>query len=161
MKRRLVAFVGGFCIAMLVVTAVNAKKPANPSESEAECITFTGNLVGDQQVEGCCPNAGPWPAYEMELKFSVGTHPPETYVGHVFMNYFGAGRNRKYIVQFWTEDFGIEVIGGVIENDRKSKKLTVTFTDEDCLDLDTGAFITRVSFVLVRTSDLDGCPVVD
>ena len=28
-------------------------------------ITFEGDLEGDQQVSGCCPNAGPNPEYTM------------------------------------------------------------------------------------------------
>ena len=79
-----------------------------------------------------------------------------TYDGHIFLNNYGVGKNRKYIVQFWTEDFNIEVIGGVLDNDKKNKVLTVTFTNAPCTDFDRN-FIANVSFVLVRTSDHSYC----
>ena len=160
MKGRLVAIIGIFCIAILIVSAANADKPPKPDKTTAECITFTGDLIGHQQVEGCCPNAGPFPAYTMTLALDSSL-PDGTYEGELFINYYGAGRNRKYIVQFWNDDLGvaIEIIGGVIDNDKKNKVLTVTFEDE------TGWYsindipipIPNVSFVLVRTSDLAYC----
>ena len=81
----------------------------------------------------------------------------DTYEGQLFINFFGAGRDQKYKVQFWNDDIAIEIIGGVIDNDKKNKVLTVTFTDETCVDLYTKSFIAEVSFVLVRTSDLSHC----
>ena len=78
-----------------------------------------------------------------------------TYDGHLFMNNYRVGKDRKYIVQFWSETLGgIEIIGGVKEEDKKNKTTTVTFTDEDCVDMETGTFIAVVNFVLVR----DGRP---
>jgi hypothetical protein len=164
MKGRLAAFVGIFCIAILIVSGANADKPPKPpkppqpGETTAECITFTGDLNGRQQVEGCCPNAGPYPVYTMILN-NLGWLDG-TYEGQLFMNYHGAGRNKKYIVQFWNDDLGIaiEIIGGVIVNDRKNKVLTVTFEDETGWDLINDIPIPDVDFVLVRTSDLTDCP---
>jgi len=160
MKGRFVSFVGIFCIAILVVSAANADKPPKPpkpDETTAECIIFTGDLNGRQQVEGCCPNAGPFPAYTMTLE-NLGLLNG-TYEGHLFINFFGVGRNQRYIVQFWNDDIGvaIEIIGGDIVNDKKSKVLTVTFEDETGWDLIRGVPIPNMSFVLVRTSNLAFC----
>ena len=63
MKRRRVAFVGIFCIAILMVFSADAKKPPRPGDTAKECFVFTGDLEGSQVVEDCCPNAGPFPAY--------------------------------------------------------------------------------------------------
>jgi hypothetical protein len=153
MKKRLIAFVGIFCMAILIVSSADAqRKPEKPSKSNTEWIAFDGDLVGGQEVEGCCPNAGPWPAYTMTLLFKVGDFPPGTYDGQLFINTYGAGRNHKYKVQFWNNEIGlfIEIIGGVIDNDRKNKVLTVTFTDEECVDGWTGNHIAYVTFTLVR-----------
>jgi hypothetical protein len=90
MKGRLAAFVGVFCIALLIASgayAVKPDKPIKPPKPEKpdqpnltiECIVFTDNgddedlvhvyLEGGQDcaVVGCCPNAGPAPQYEMTL----------------------------------------------------------------------------------------------
>jgi hypothetical protein len=152
---------------MLAVAVTDAKskpektpKPEKPDQPNltTECIVFTGDLVGSQAVEGCCPNAGPFPAYTMSFPKGLShiIQPEETYDGLIFMNYYGAGQNRKFIVQFGTDEFGFEVIGGVIDRDRKSKVLTVTFEDETATDFDNN-FLATVSFVLVRTSDLSYC----
>lgn len=128
-------------------------KPDKPGKTKTEWIAFEGDLVGGQAVDGCCPNAGPWPAYTMMLKFKVPDFLPDIfYDGQLFINYYGAGRNQKYKVQFWNNETGlfIEIIGGVIERDRKNKVLTVTFTDEECVDGWTGARIAYVTFTLVR-----------
>ena len=63
------------------------------------------------------------------------------------------------IVQLWNDEIGvaIEIIGGVIDNDKKDKVLTVTFEDETGWDLTNDIPIPNVSFVLVRTSDLAYC----
>ena len=154
MKGRLIAFVGIFCIAVLIVSGQDAQdKPDKPVPSKAEWIAFDGDLVGGQAVVGCCPNAGPFPEYRMCLNFWVGTYPPGWYDGQLFINYYGAGRNRKYIVQFWNDalpGLAIEIIGGVIDYDKKNGVLTVTFTDELCVDLWTQAPIARVNFTLKR-----------
>ncbi len=159
MKGRLIAFVGIFCIAILIFSGANAKnkpdKPDKPGKSTAQWIEFYGeDLEGGQLVDGCCPNAGPFPPYTMTLKFGSYNFSPGTYDGQLFINYFGAGRNQKYKVQFWWDydnDLGIEIIGGVLDFDRKNKILTVTFTDEECVHIKTGTPIKSVNFTLVRS----------
>ncbi len=149
MKGRLIAFVGISCIAILIASGAYAK----PGESIRESIAFKGDLIGDQVVEGCCPNAGPFPEYTMTLGFWVGNFPPgTTYKGQLFINYYGAGRDRKYKVQFWSAHIGIQIIGGVIVEDRKNNVTTVTFTNEPCVDMDTTdqPIIEYVDFSLVR-----------
>ena len=154
MNARRVAIVGFFCVVSLVVFGANAKdkpdKPGKPDKSTTEWIAFAGDLVGAQEVEGCCPNAGPFPSYTMEVPNSVGLLPQGTYVGQLFINRFGVGRDQKYIVQFWNEVIAIEIIGGVITEDRKSKVLTVTFENETCVNLYNKSFVANLSFVLTR-----------
>ena len=118
---------------------------------KTELIEFSGDLVGRQPVDGCCPNAGPFPEYTMTLNKDVGCVPGGTIDGYLFINGYGAGRNHAYIVQFWSDDpeIFIQIIGGDIDYDKKSKILTVTFIDEDCVDYCTGT-TTLVSFTLVR-----------
>jgi hypothetical protein len=136
---------------MFVVTGLEAKKPDKPVQTPSEWIYFEGDLAGGEEVEGCCPNAGPFPEYTMTLDFP-GDHPLDgTHDGYLFINNFGVGRDHGYIVQFWNDDIGIEIIGGVVDNDKKNKILTVTFTNQMCTDLYTGNNIAAVSFVLVRT----------
>lgn len=135
-------------------------KPFKPGKSEGEWIEFTGDLVGGEVVKGCCGNAGPFPPYNMILGFGSDNEeaffPPGYYEGWLFINYYGAGRNQKYKVQFWWDydlDLGIEIIGGVIDHDRKTKVLTVTFTNEECRHIKSDTPIhpnVPVSFVLVR-----------
>jgi len=154
MKGKLIAFVGIFCIASLVISGQEAQgKPANPAPSNAEWIAFDGDLAGGQAVVGCCPNAGPFPEYRMTLLFGGEKFQPGTYDGQLFINYYGAGRNRKYKVQFWNDalpGLAIEIIGGIIDYDNKTRVLTVTFTNEKCVDLWTGDLIATVTFTLVR-----------
>jgi hypothetical protein len=127
-----------------------------PGKSKTEWIEFTGDLVGAQPVDGCCPNAGPWPPYRMYLNFAVSDHPAGTwYDGHLFISGFGrGGQNRPgdYIVQFWTDDqdVAIEIRGGVGDFDKRTNVFTVTFTDELCVDMVTGQPITTVTFTLIR-----------
>lgn len=128
-------------------------KPDKPGESKTEWIAFEGDLVGGQAVEGCCPNAGPFPEYRMCLNFQVGNYPPGCYDGQLFINNYGAGRDHKYMVQFWNDalpGLAIKIIGGVIDNDKKNKVLTVTFTNEMCVDLWSGTPIKVVNFTLKR-----------
>jgi hypothetical protein len=126
-------------------------KKKHTDKAETELIEFTGDLVGyDDSVEGCCPNAGPFPEYAMTLVRDLGDFKAGYYQGYLFMNHYGAGRNRKYKVQFWNDDIAIEIIGGVIDNNKKTKVLTVDFTDEDCMDLFKETKIATVSFTLVR-----------
>ena len=129
-------------------------KPDKPGLPDPEWIEFWGeDLNGGQEVIGCCPNAGPWPEYTMTLLFDVSeVLTAGTYDGQLFINYYGAGRNQKYRVQFWKDydlDFGIEIIGGVIERDKKNKVLTVTFENEECFEYWTET-TTLVNFTLVR-----------
>ncbi len=129
-------------------------------KSKTEWIGFYGeDLFGGQAVDGCCPNAGPWPAYQMYLPNGWGNLPPGTYDGQLFINRYGAGRNRKYIVQFWNDDIGMgmEIIGGVIDYDKKNKVLTVTFEDATGWDYKNDTILPNMSFVLVRTQDLTDC----
>jgi len=153
---------------MFVVTGLEAKKggggkPDKPDQTKAECIIFTGDYFGDEVVEGCCPNDGPFPEYGMTLLFEVGTFLAGTYYdGQLFINRHGSGRDQKYKVQFWNDDFAIDIIGGVIDNDKKNKVLTVTFTNEEATLWVFGAgdpiqSQLPVTFELIRTSDLTWC----
>ena len=156
MKGKLIAFASVLCITSLMVSGANADKPDNPGKpgkTKTELIVFTGDLSGWQEVEGCCPNAGPFPQYAMTLNFAVGGFPASSYFdGQLFINNYGSGRDRKYKVQFWVADgIAIEIIGGEIYKDKKTKTLTVVFTDEMCVDLNTGEDIAEVDFVLTRT----------
>lgn len=173
MKGRLFAFACIFCIASLFVLGQEAQgkpdKPFEPGKLVGEWIEFYGegdiielwDLAGGEVVKGCCPNAGPFPPYTMTLGFDVPSMVPETpgysagtpIDGWLYINYYGAGRDQKYKVQFWTNyehDMGIEIIGGVINHDRKRKILTVTFTNEECVRIKTKTLIKYVNFTLIR-----------
>ena len=161
MKGKLVAFVGVFCIAMLIVSGASADKPPKPDKPDkpdrttTEWIEFTGDLAGGEVVEGCCPNAGPNPQYEMTLSEEAFGGLAGTYLGYLFINAYGTGQDAEYVVQFWhSSDFSFEIIGGVTEKDRKNNVTTVTFTGEDCTTQDRTEVIATVSFVLVRTPNL-------
>ena len=171
-----------FVSLMFVVSSLEAGKPdkpgkpPKPDQTTAECIIFTGDLEGAAVVEGCCPNAGPFPEYEMTLDLkdedrTTTVHYGE-YDGELFINNWGAGRNHGYQVQFWSWDWDteipvdgdicIEVKGGRIDNDKKSKVLTVSFNGEEahfCETDETGEVVTfpLVSFDLIRTSDQSYC----
>ena len=155
-KTRLTMFLAIFCIVILTASSQVAKgkpdKPENPGQSHTEWIEFTGDLIGGQPVDDCCPNAGPFPGYRMYLSFWVGDNPPGWYDGQLFINNYGAGRDHEYKVQFWNNELclWIEIIGGVIYSDRKTKVLTVIFTKEDCVDRFTDEIVKQVSFTLVR-----------
>ena len=148
MKGKLIAFASILCIASLMVSGANAGKPikgdepGNKGKTQTELIVFTGDLQGWAHVEGCCPNAGPFPEYELTLPVALviadGTYyPAGTYGGYVFMNGYRIGKDRGYKVQFWTDDLDlpatgpdhicIEIYGGVPDYDKKTKVLTVTF----------------------------------
>jgi hypothetical protein len=179
MKGRLIALLGiCICIAILIVSGPDTQgkkpdKPVEPDPPEIEWITFTGDLEGAQVVEG------PWgpdiyPEYTMTLSFDVGDElagplyiPAGTPInGQLWINHGHGTMRKKYIVHFWTDEFGIEIIGGVIDYDRKTEVLTVTFTDEECLmcenmEIDTATGVPTgecldpwisfdVSFILVR-----------
>ena len=160
----LVAMLFGF---VFVVTNATAKKPVkpppDPDQTTAECIVFTGDLMGKAEVEGCCPNAGPFPDYAMtlDLRYEDGTtaYYGGPYDGKLFINNYGAGRSHGYMVQFWNDDICFEAIGGLIDNDKKSKVLTVSFNGEEAYFCETDGvpIFPLVSFTLQRTSDLTYC----
>jgi hypothetical protein len=170
MKGRLVAFVGVFCGVVFAVSVADARpkpKPPRPGggkdKTRAECIVFVDNgkdddsdhvyLVGgeDCAIEGCCPNAGPWPLYEMTLNSVWYTDASgaellldnKAVIGHLFMN--GYGRNAPYEgwkVQFWTcnyqarrpvgGDFFFQIRGGTeVPQPKKSKVSVIEFLDAD------------------------------
>jgi hypothetical protein len=105
----------------------------------SDWITFTGNLTGDQEVFGCCPNRGPFPEYTM---FLSGPFPSEIsgrqLEGNIFMNRFGRRLPWNYKVSFWwteentTDTTLIVVRGGETEWNKKAGLLKVTFTQDTC-----------------------------
>jgi hypothetical protein len=135
-------------------------KPPNPpgqdkpDKPQTEWIEFTGDLVGAQAVDGCCPNAGPYPEYTMTLTKPVGHINAGTYYGYLFINGYGAGRktDRQYMVQFGTGDcvVAMKIIGGEIDFDKRTRVLTVEFTDVLVEDWCTGQPLTELTFTLVR-----------
>ncbi len=138
MIRRIISLVGILCISTLLFTDANAKgkpdKPGKPDKTVAEYILFYGDLVGAAVVEGCCPNAGPSPAYTMYLEYACGDLDADTtYEGKLYISVWNAGGNPTAMVEFWIEGgYGFYLIGGDIDRDRKTKHLTVTFENEDC-----------------------------
>ena len=168
MKGKLIAFASILCIASLMASGANADKPNEsdnpgkgnkgdkPGDTQTELIVFTGALAGVQEVEGCCPNAGPFPEYTLTLNTNLdftdaSFYPAGTYEGQVFMN------GGKF--QFWTEGpehICIEIYGSVEDRDRKAKVLTVTFTNVEWnvmheLEPDEAHPTGVVSFVLTRS----------
>jgi hypothetical protein len=131
-----------------VETKSLGKKPEKP-----ERITFTGDLSGQEDILGCCPNAGPFPEYTMTLS---GPLPAGTYDGNIFMNKVGKKPNQSYMVQFWwtenANNYYIEIRGGAIEEDKKNKTIIATFTEESCeIWINNDLTATEdVSFVLTR-----------
>ncbi|MCW8985017.1 MAG: hypothetical protein OQK55_06715, partial [Thermoanaerobaculales bacterium] len=143
-------------------------KPPRPVNITTEWIAFSAledmdpDLLGSAEVEGCCPNAGPYPLFVMTLPHDLGDSeegphiPAGTYEGELFINGFGAGRDRQYIVQFWfNQDVNFVIVGGDIDYNKKTKVLTVIFTQEECRFIgggcaECGEFIAYVNFKLVR-----------
>jgi hypothetical protein len=113
-----------------VETPTLSKKPNPNKPPKAELITLVGDLEGSQTVVGCCPNRGPFPAYTLTLPGDLGDVPAGPYNGEIFMNKVGTRKNQSYMVQFWTETMFLEVRGGVIQDDRKNKSLTATYTNQ-------------------------------
>ena len=117
----------------LSVTMILVSFGLSKREPNFEWITFTGDLEGSQEVEGCCGNAGPFPEYTMTLSDKFLEEFQGTHTGHIFISGFGRRMPWDYKVQFsWTEteggpDYFIEFRGGVVHKDRKTKILTVTF----------------------------------
>jgi hypothetical protein len=177
MKGRLVAFVGVFCFAMLVVSGAFAGKPDKPgkpgdSEPRMEFIAFSGDFLGGEEVEDCCGNAGPHPEFTLHVPGTGLGDDPEgelylhgcEYTGPLFMNVFGTGPDAEYMVRFrgWCAEWGeisIEIMGGVVHQEKKPPKvLTATFVDADCRVLEHGCptpgcgeHIAYVTFTVVRT----------
>lgn len=128
-------------MSLILISSGLSKPKPNPNTSP-ELIIFEGDLEGNQELVGCCPNAGPFPEYTMTLSDVFPEEMSDEHVGHLFMNVFmdlsikGVGNKKAYIVQFWwTEggiDYFIEIIGGDINQNRKMKILTVTFNKAPC-----------------------------
>jgi len=161
MPKKAICIVSVLCVSTLLFTNATAKvkpdKPDIPDNSAVEWIIFTGDLLGEQEVEGCCPNSGPFPEYSMEFPTDGNLCTEYGYCGtkdgYLFINNYGVGKNHQYIVQFWVEgQFGIEVIGGEVNVDRKTKNVEVNFKNEVCYDLDTEKPLEGVSltFYLFR-----------
>ena len=140
-------------ITLILVSSGLSKRYPN-----LERITFSGDLYGDQEVEGCCGNAGPYPEYTMTLseKFPEGFCGIHT--GYIFMNGFGRNMEWDYKVQFWwwTEDgteYFIEIRGGEAHKDKRTKILTVTFENVPSYEIWIGwdeQEPVTVSFILTR-----------
>ena len=179
MKGKLLAFASILCIASLMASGANAgkpdKPPGKPGETQTELIEFKAfpsppefltNFIGSQPVEGCCPNAGPFPQYTLTLTMDLvgidGTYYlAGVYDGYVFMNAYREGKNRLYQVQFWTDELSepdlvdqlcIEMYGGVRDYNKKTKVLTVTFENVAWHHLhERDNPLGFVSFVLTRS----------
>ena len=144
---------------ILSVTLILASSGLSKREVNTERITFSGDLYGDQEVVGCCPNAGPWPEYTMTLSdVFPQVMTGEEHDGHIFMNGFGHKMEWAYIVQFWWGeggdgyfyDYFIEIRGGVVHNDRKTKILTVTFENVPCYEIwKRGELLTETIEVII------------
>ena len=126
---------------LILVSSFGLSRP----KQNSQWITFSGDLEGEQEVVGCCPNAGPNPEYTMTLSEDVFPEEMtgESHDGHIFMNVFmnrsehGSGKKKvMYMVKFyWTEgdtEYFIEIRGGDIESNKKTKSLTVTFDEVPC-----------------------------
>jgi hypothetical protein len=143
-------------VLVLSFTLIFVSSGLSKREPNLERITFSGHLYGDQEVEGCCGNAGPFPEYTMTLS---GEFPPTMlgkHEGKIFMNSFGRNMPWAYKVQFWwTEsdtEYFIEIRGGEKNQDKKTKILTVVFTGEECniwID-DVPQLPVTVTFTLTR-----------
>ena len=179
MKGKLIAFASILCIASLMASGANADKPAtnpghddkpgNQGKTQTELIVFTGELTGEQDVEGCCLNRGPFPEYTLtltkNLSFDDGTFfAAGRHAGHVYMSHSSVGKDRKYVVQFWTDCHAgipceeddhicIEINGGVEDYDRKAKVITVTFINEpwNVMGEPKKVPTEKLNFVLTRT----------
>ena len=143
-------------ITMILISLILISSGLSKPKLKGDFITFIGDLEGSQEVFGCCPNAGPYPDYSMKLSTMFPDPMPEEHDGKIFINYFGAGKERSYIVQFWWTEGGImyfiEIIGGIIENNRKMKILTVSFDNAPCkilIDNELTETI-KVNFILTR-----------
>lgn len=142
----------------LDVEAPTLSKKAKPDKPpKAELITFVGDLAGEEPVVGCCPNAGPFPEYEMTFSGPLlESFPAVTYDGQIFMNTVGTRTNQSYMVQFWTGEMFLEVRGGEIQEDKKNKSLTATFAGDQMMiiqpisDTECDTTYVDVAFTLTR-----------
>jgi len=139
-------------------------KPKPKPEQNSEWITFSGDLYGEQEVVGCCPNAGPNPEYTMNLSYVFPIDMRGEHDGYIFMNCFGRNMLWDYKFQFWWGEGGddhfyeyfIEIRGGEAHKDKKTKILTVTFENVPCYEIwKRGELLTEtveviVSFTLTR-----------
>jgi len=121
---------------ILSITLIFVSFGLSKREPNFEWIAFSGDLEGSQEVEGCCGNAGPFPEYTMTLSNVFPIDMRGEHDGNIFMNGFGRNMPWAYKVQFWwTEgdtEYFIEIRGGEVHKDKKTKILTVTFNMESC-----------------------------
>ena len=134
-----------------------AKVEKKPKPVGSELITFEGDLAGGQPVAGCCPNAGPFPAYTMTFVETLPDEISGEQTGNIFLNSFGRQAEWDYLVQFWWGEepdnhYFIEIRGGEKEYDKRTKVLSVTFTEEKMtiIDPDGNSTDEVVSFSLTR-----------
>ena len=135
-----------------VETQILDKKP-----HDGDLIIFEGELTGEETVMGCCPNAGPSPVYP-ELELSGPNLPVGIYYnGEIFMNSTGRQSPGDYLVKFWAGTLYLEIRGGVAHLERRTKILTVIFTDEDTqCEIDINGILTYsepVTFTLTRVGN--------
>jgi hypothetical protein len=184
MKGKLIGFASILCVASLMVSGVNAGKPDKPpgkpdnsGKTKTELIVFTGDLEGWAHVEGCCPNAGPFPEYTIALREPLlnaagdEVYPAGTYNGELFTKSYGVGLvSDGYIVQFhaccinsvFHDDYpctggeptmSFEIIGGTVveEGRKKDRVVTATFVNADYWnDYERGIPAGLVSFEITR-----------
>ncbi|MCK4383515.1 MAG: hypothetical protein KAW66_09505 [Candidatus Lokiarchaeota archaeon] len=117
-------------VGLILVSSFGLSRP----KQNSEWITFSGDLAGSQEVVGCCPNAGPFPIYTMTLSDNFPEEFRGEHTGHIFLNRFGRNMPWAYKVQFWwggENEYFIEIRGGEVHLEKRTKIITVTFTQED------------------------------
>ena len=120
----------------------------------SDWIKFTGDLMGDQEVFGCCPNAGPSPEYTMILSNTFPEDFQGEHWGNLFINSFGRNMPWDYKVQFWwggENEYFIVIRGGETEWDKKAGWLKVTFDEEPMLLIDPNDDSTYVDVTFILT----------
>ena len=143
-------------VILILISSGLAKREPN-----LEWITFSEDLYGDQEVGGCCGNAGPFPEYTMTLSDTFPEEFRGEHTGQIFISGFGRKMPWAYKVQFWwTETEGdtetecfIEFRGGVVHKDRKTKILTATFENVESCEIWIGWDLQEpvtVTFTLTR-----------
>ena len=145
-------------VSLIFVSSFGLSKPKpkpNPKPNP-EWITFSGDLNGSQEVVGCCGNAGPFPEYNMTLSDNFPEDFRGKHTGNIFLNGFGRQMPWAYKVQFWwggENEYFIEIRGGEVHKDKRTKILTVTFTQEDtCWTWDPSGneTIIHIDFTLIK-----------